>query len=485
MKKNFTYNLIAAACVSLLATGCGGGGSESASPISTPPTSNASPTTTSGIVTGFGSVIVDGIRINNHAVNSEVEREDGSVVSKELKLGQHVEIEHDDNMTASKVRVINSVEGSVELVDINTSTLKINGQTIKINTDAALGPVTVFEAPYTNLADINVNERVEVHGITKVDASGMTYTQASRVEKIVLDNTSRVHGVVKTLSLQNKTFVLGDLTIDFSTAKLLPAGAVIQEGNEVHVAIPLGTVKSGQTVKAEVIKVTDHKKDDHDKKVELGGSISNIDANAKTMVVNSVTVDFSAATFDPLAKTANDLKQNLYVVVKGVYNNNGILIASKITLRDSQTKTDSTELHGTILNYVSNENFTVRDVHVDAGKATIDTTSCGSTKLSNNLQVEIHGNVSATGIVNATSVKCEKTEQNYSVIGRSGKVGQLNNTAKTFVLTTEKELVKVLWTNTTLLVDGEFTTLEGKNVEVEGVLNTDGFLVASKIKVRN
>lgn len=472
--------LLLAGCAAAILTACGGGGG-SAPVASAPAPVILGQSTVSGTVTGFGSVIVDGVRIDNSAAVAGKERDDGSVEAVELKLGQHVEVEHDGALVATKVRVSAEVEGAVAAVDTTAGSLKVLDQVILVNTDPALGPVTVFGG-YSALALIQVGDKVEVHALIKTDATGKVTLQATRIEKkTVADTADRVSGVVADLSTTAHTFKLGTLLIDYGTAKLSPSTAVLANGSMVRVAVPLGTVASGAAVKATLVKVSDHKAEAGARDSELGGPISTLDAASKTLTINGVKVDASAATFDQPGKTFADLKLNAYIVIKGSYGSDGILKAYRIVLRGSEHDKDSgADLHGSIVNFVSAASFTVRGVQVDASGVVPDAGSCGTTKLADGLQVEVTGTLSATGQVKATAISCERPDDSHAVLSRQGMAGNVDSGAKTFSLVTPTQTLSVKWSADTFFRNVDAASLSGKQVEVEGTV-ANGILLAAKI----
>jgi hypothetical protein len=483
----FPRTLIGAACAAAILAACGGGGGTgtTAPPVaSAPPPVLLGSSVVSGTVTGFGSVIVDGVRIDDKSVAAGKERVDGTIVAAELKLGQHVEIEHDGNLVATKIRVSAKVEGTVSAVDIAGQTLTVLGQTIYINTDAALGPVTVFDSPYTKLDDVKVADAVEIHGLTKTDSAGKTSLQATRIEKKTADVSDRVNGLVYDINAAAHTFKVGNLLIDYSTATMFPAGVVLARGSEVTVAIPVGTVEKGVAVKASAIKVKDRKAESEGKEVELGGAVSAFDTATKTLTVNGVQVDVSAVKFDQDGKTLADLKPGAYIVVKGVYVADNVLKAAKVVIRGvDQEKGKEIELHGTIVDFQSLAGFKVRGVGIDATGATIDTASCASYgQFGNGVQVAVFGSLSATGTVKITSVKCEKVGDPGIVVTREGKVGKVDTAASTFDITTTKETITVKWGSATTFVDVEAANLVDKYVRVEAMTSTTG-LQARKVSL--
>ena len=481
MKQQFKSALLAAAgstAFALLLTACGGGSGSSSSGGSS--STQLGTATVVGTVTGFGSVIVDGVRIDDRAVVAGIDKEDDSVENAEVKLGQHVEVEHNGNLVATAIRIVSELEGPVDKVDATAGTLTVLGQTASINSDAALGPVTVFEAPYTKLADIKAGDSVEIFGLLKIDAAGKTTLQATRIEKRTVAAFNRVKGVVSELSTSASTFKVGALLVNYAGAKVKPSAASLANGVEVYVSIPVSPTFTATVINAAVVKVKNHKEKNQDMEARLGGLITKLDATAKTFMVDGITVDATQAAFAQSGKAFVDLKEGTYVRVQGSYLADGTLKAKTIILRRVESESGmEVELHGTILNFNSNSDFTVRDIMVDAGSATF---SCNvSGVLSNNLQVEIEGSVTATGKVIATKVTCENVTDGASVVERFGLAAKTDATAKTFSVTGLQE-TKVQWSATTLFVGVDPAALDGKMVEVEGVISA-GVLQATKVRL--
>ena len=473
--------------LSLALSSCGGGSSSTVdtSTGSTPPPVISGVPSISGTVTGFGSVIVDGKRIDDKNVVAGKEREDGLIKSIELKLGQRIEVLHDGNLVATQIRVMSEVEGTVDKIDLTAGNLSILGQTIFINTDPSLGPITIFSLPYTQLSDIKLNDSIEVHALIKLDSAGKVSMQATRISPMeVGESYQRVHGLIGDFSSTNKTFKLGDLLIDFSNSKLLPSTTTLANGLEVHVSIPLGKITPGVAVKAVVIRAYSRKTESEGKASELSGAISNFDSNAKTFNINGVKIDAGSASFTQANTSFADLKNGSYVAISGNYVSEGILKASTIAIRGTNEEKDKgVEIHGTILNFVSSSNFTVRDVTINASQAKLDPSSCANiSQLANNMQVEILGKAGANGVVIASLIKCEKESDLNVTLSRFGNVSNINLTNKTFTLKTEKESITIQWTSASLFIKLELSALEGKRVVVEGSM-VAGVFTAKKISL--
>jgi hypothetical protein len=123
----------------------------------------------------------------------------------ELKLGQHVEVQHDGQLVATQVRVVAEAEGTVSAVDTGAGTPTVAGQAVTVNTDPTPGPVTVFEG-YASLAAVHVSDRVEVHCIIRTDSSGKASLQATRIERsgATADTADHVDGLVANLSTSDE-----------------------------------------------------------------------------------------------------------------------------------------------------------------------------------------------------------------------------------------------------------------------------------------
>lgn len=479
MRLHTNLTLIAAACAALILSACGGGGGTSAST-----STQAGTTTVSGTVTGFGSIIVDGERIDESRVTATVESEDDSAQPAEVKIGHHVEVEHDGSNVARSIRVTAEVKGLVTAVDAAGGAITVLGQRIVINTDATLGPVTVFEAPYQGIADVAVNDAVEIHGLLKLDTSGRSFIQATRIEKKQSFSANRVRGIVASLSTTAKTFMLGDLLVSYATANVTPTSRTLANGDEVVVWIPANATPVNGALSATQVKIRVNSGTSQDHAVHVGGAVSSLDATAKTFVVNGVRVNASQAAINPNGKTFADIANGTYVRVQGTFMTDGTLRASSVVLRASEQGSGrEVELHGSILNFQNRGNFMVRGLNVDASSARI--TCPSTTSLANDLQVEVEGRLTAAGRIIATEIACENVQDGRTVMEREGVAGNVNATAKTFTISMGGPGgMSVQWSDTTLFIGVTAATLDGKRVEVEGTMSAGTFR-ASKIKLDN
>jgi len=483
MSKIQVIATVAAVSSALILVACGGGAGTPA-PAPAAPTAPAPPTlgvpTVAGTVTGFGSIIIDGVRIDDRGIIALLEDAKGVLGNVELKMGQSVDIEHDGTLKAKRVLVNPEMQGVISAVDAAAGTMKVLGMTVVINTDRASGPVTVFEAPYT-FANAKTGDGVEIHGILKTDAAGKIQIQATRVEKETLGTIHKLRGKVAALSTGTSTFKIGDLTINYQNVPVTPASTSLSNGADVVVSISASASFAGGVVTATAVKVKNHRDESRDTEAQLRGIVGNLNISAKTFALDGLQINAAEAKFANDGKSFADLSIGAYVRIKGVFQADGSVNAKSIALRSVETeKIGEVELHGSILNYVSIADFSVRGMKMNAATAEIDCPS--GTVLRNDLQVKIEGFLAADGSVKVKEVECEKLDDGTSTVEREGIAGNVNVDAKTFVLT-GSSAVNVKWNDATLFVKSLTpATMGSKKLEVEGIL-TGGVLTASKIKL--
>src|SRR5882672_7631503 len=110
-------NSIAAAAALLLAVSCGGGGGDTPAP---------NQAFTQGTITGFGSIIVNGVRFDDSS--AQVSDDDGQPRARnELKLGMTVEVDSSkinrgtNSAKASRVRFGAAIVGPVSAISAATT----------------------------------------------------------------------------------------------------------------------------------------------------------------------------------------------------------------------------------------------------------------------------------------------------------------------------------------------------------------------------
>jgi Domain of unknown function (DUF5666) len=443
----------------------------------------AAPPTVSGTVTGFGSVIIDGVRFDERTVTTVAEDSPGTEVLAETRMGHRVELEVDAGGQAQALRVEASVIGLVTSTSVTApqaGSFVVLGQTITVNADAAAGPVTQFGNGYASAPDLRVGDVVEVHGAVKTSA-GALVTQATRVEKRpALPAYLRVSGVVTGLDVGAPgRFTLGALTVDASAASIAPAGATLANGVPVLVFAPAaslgalpggGPLLSAGTVRIKTLRSSGTSE------TYASGFVAQLDAASGRFQLNGLTVNYTPAMLLPVGTS---LSNGQYVQARGNVSANGSLVAAQVKRRDGRSEPEA-ELKGTIVNFDSVANtLRIRDVFVALTGAELE--SCPNTGLRDGLFVELEGTLGPSGVT-ARKVGC-KAEPDSAVIAREGVAGAVDLAAASFTLTPEgRPAVAVRWTAATFFRSVTPQTMGGLTVEVEGTL-VNGILEATKIKV--
>jgi hypothetical protein len=449
-----------AALLAAIVAGCGGGAVGSGG--------SGSPVVTQGTVSGFGSIFVDGQRFDDRDARTETEDEPGTSALAEAKLGHRVEVEYLVDGIAQVVRIEPEARGQVESVSANGFT--VLGQTVRINTDGAAGPVTQFGNFYASLADVQTGHWVEVHGVPLLEAGGYVI-RATRIERRLLPPLYlRVAGIVSAVS--GSRFTIGGLQVETAGAPVLPAGQAVSVGRRVVVFARPSRLVAG-LLSADLVRVKAFVGGSAES--YLGGVIAGYNAGTSSFDVGGVTVRAAGAQIEP---TGSVLGNGLYVQLRGGFASDGSFVANRVRVR-SDSSGPQAELRGTIYS-LGATSFEVRGVTVNYVGATVR--DCGA-GLADGVFVEVKGSLGLTG-VNAQEVRCETAVSGDSVIERRGSAGNVDLAARSFTLTPLIGApVAVDWTALTYFKDITPATLQGASVGVDGVL-VNGRLLALRIRQR-
>ena len=455
-----------AAVVGLVLAGCGGG-------VGSGGTGMASGLT-EGTVNGFGSVFVDGDRFDDSEVATYRETAPGVATQTSARLGARVEVESDKGK-ALRLRVEASVIGQVDA--LRADGFSVLGQAVRVNGNAALGPVTQFGGGYGGLAAVNAGDAVEVHAFVLRTATGFEL-QATRVERLAaLPEFLKVSGLVSGSGPSG--FQLGTLRVLTGGAELLPAGAALADGQMVSVLAPAASlVAPGAGLQIHAAQVRIRVLGAAGDEVATSGVVGMLDLANGSFDLGGLRVDYRQASVRP---EPGALAAGRYVQVRGTLALDGTLKADTVRIRDGNSDAEA-ELKGNVVGLdAAGVHFEVRGVSVDASNAKFE--DCPAGKLAEGLFVEIEGRLGATGVI-AKSVKCEDAPADATV-ERKGTAGGVDLAAQRFVLTLSGgATLNVRWSDLTFFEDVTPATLAGQQVEVEGKL-VDGVLVAKKIQVES
>jgi hypothetical protein len=304
-----------------LVAACGGGGS--ADPVAGSLSTLTASSYSQGPISGFGSVIVNGVRWDDSAA-AVSDDEGGPHRADELKLGMMVEIDgasHDQANGTGKAMAIrfgSEMLGPIASIDVANSSMVILGVTVEVTSS------TVFDASITGgLAGLAKDEVVEVHGL--FDAANNSVV-ATRVEPEASAISYRLRGVVSALDTTAKTFKMGTQTVSYASLPALPAWVA----NGVQAKARLQTAQVvGAWVATRLMPIGISLHGTPDAHIE--GAITTF-ASTTAFAVNGLKVDASKATFpDGTAGLALGVR----VEVKGAVVD-GVLVAEVVKIDDDR-----------------------------------------------------------------------------------------------------------------------------------------------------
>jgi hypothetical protein len=325
---------VAAAALGLAAA-CGG-----SSNTAPPPTGGISGTGFAvGIITGFGSIIVNG---QHYGVSSATITSDGmNVAENTLKIGDYViitaDIMNDGSREARKVDLEEAVEGLVfstspESGDTRVGSLNVMGQDVTVSANTSLD----------NFASLDLltagTDCVEVYGLPNPITSSV---DASRIEKKSDCSEIEVKGVIGSTDSDAQTFVLGGLTVDYSTAQLVnfgsdqpTAGLFVEAEADLQ---DIDIANSSMLASSVELKTQGiHHDVGDDDEAEVEGYISGCPAgNCSSFMLSGVQVQLDQGVeFMPMEFTQADIIDGTKIEVEG-YFSGGILIAEQMEFRSN------------------------------------------------------------------------------------------------------------------------------------------------------
>jgi hypothetical protein len=312
-----SFRLIATAAALSILAACGG--SDSPAPTSVPKTAI-------GTISGFGSVIVNGIRFDDAAAS--ISMDDVSATRDRLRVGMVVQVRGqiypDGTGVASSIRYNDCVQGPITALNRVQNTVTVLGQTVQVDDG------TVFDG--VTLRDMNsfaVGDQVEVSCLpdpannrvraTRMERQGAFQNGVSELE---------VKGTVSNLDLAAGTCTLDGLTVSFAgiAAGNRPAG--LANGMFVEAG---GRNFANGTLTADRLRDRDRDRISYPdgEGLEVEGYVSDF-VSIANFKVSGQPVNAANAVFRN--GTAADIVDGVKVEAEGTMSN-GVLIASVIVIK--------------------------------------------------------------------------------------------------------------------------------------------------------
>ena len=319
--------LVTCAALLMLAA-CGGGGS-----TTTPAAGNAAlSVSTSGTITAFGSVFVNGVRYD--VSGAALKKNGRSVAQSQLAVGEVALVHGRQDLasgqgSADSVEVEDNVVGPVAAISADGTQLTALGQAINVTASTSFAS-NIVPADVTGLKPGDV---IEVSGLAAADGA----IAATRIGRAPADEALQVLGTVSALDSGSHVFHVNGLTIDYTTAAL----SGFTNGQPAHgdLVVARGTQFDATAVRLTATVVerahTDPTEDADGQhaatgRVEVEGLVTNFNS-AADFEVAGVKVSATDATVYEHGSAA-DLANNARVEVRGTLDANKVLQADRIEI---------------------------------------------------------------------------------------------------------------------------------------------------------
>lgn len=456
----------ASLAASLILTGCGGGGGDGGSP------GGSASSTSVGSISGFGSVIVNGVRFDDSSARVTDDNDNG-ISASSLGLGMTVEVSgsvNDDGTgSASSINVFSEVQGPISNLNVAANTFSILGFNVTVPS------TTVFE-DFARLSDLGNGNIVEVHGVRSGNA--ITATRIELKTPVAGDTLIKIRGQISALNTTTNTFTIGTVTVNYAGAQVSPNTGALAVGGFIKVRSTLNAI--GNTVTATRVQVVGSRPFGFADggRSELEGVVTDF-VSLSQFKVSGIAVNASNASF--VRGQAASIGNGTRLEVKGVYSND-VITASKVKFEDS-VGADEFELHGVVSNFTSLSNFVVRGMTVDASGSDVLFERGVASEVANGRLIEVEGSIASTAggsILRATKVKFEDStlgagefEFKGSVISISGDTMVVG--ARTVTLTSGTVFRRMTKAQ---IVAGAF-------LEIKGQVQSDGSVVAERISLED
>jgi len=416
-----------------------------------------------GAVTGFGSVIVDGVSYSDGAAT--VERWGDSGVA-EVKWGQRVRVYHTDGQ-ASRIVVLPQLIGRVSAATDAAGDLVMLGQRVHIVSSAdAIHPATVFEG----LSQVTLGDALEVHGSWSRDAAGRNVLVASRIEKLTtLPDTVLLTAWVA--QRMGNVLVLDDVGQTPITASELPdsvqAGALVSfwlTSSAVQTPATLSLPWVAARVALASAQVT------QDTSLDLRGDVSGHEAGR--IRVQGVWVDLPADWQGAAPSDGTPVQLKLVGRASGWQ-------ASSLVVQKKDTSPDI-ELKGSV-RWLGGNTLQLRGTAVQVPPSLL-TDSCANLQTGQEVFISLKARRRDPGqLPQATQVTCSVQIPDASVQEAQGVLMGVDSTTKTVEVRVDNATLTLIWTSGQTLMPSITALRSGMSVEIEYQRGSSG-LMLRKIK---
>jgi len=202
--------MVAISIASLVLVGCGSDDEEPVSHV-----------TSSGVISGFGSVYVNGVRYltKDSFIIENGKKSDEMALKVGMKVIIAAQQRGSDDPEALEVTYLADVIGVIDVIDLAANSLTILGQTYLITGDTKLDNVLFSELTTGSFVELSALENEYGHFIVSY-----LKTKEQQAE-------SQLTGTISNINKVNRTFSIGHLFVNYAEADitgLLNAGSLVQ-----------------------------------------------------------------------------------------------------------------------------------------------------------------------------------------------------------------------------------------------------------------
>ena len=287
----------------------------------------------SGRITGFGSIYVNGVRYD---VDQATFYREGELVSGQaaFNVGEFVTVtgvpaEDGSTSTATQVSFESLLVGEVTALSSDNVRITVMGQTV--TTD----DLTVLHG-FTQLSALQMGNLVEVSGVR--DAAGVITASSLTLQRDRYANDGallKLAGTVSGLLTAQTTFQLGDVVVDYATARLEGFTAGTSLSNGMFVEVESRAALQGQRVLAAKVRVKPVRADyPQNTRLEMEGVVTARESTSRFTLNGQAVATSSSTRFDGLS--ASGIVLNAGLEVEGTLDASGVLQATRVALRHTK-----------------------------------------------------------------------------------------------------------------------------------------------------
>jgi hypothetical protein len=412
---------------------CGGGDWLSAGGVGSGGTGLAE-----GTVTGFGSVIVDGVAYGESDAAVVSGNETGALNNADLRLGQRVRLTYtqvNGQDTATQVEVLPQLRGPVSMAANPQGQLQVMGQVVQVRSTEAQSQTVL--AGMGTLLSLAVGDDVEVHGSWLLNPVTARYELvATRIEKVASGDTIRLlSGVVHSATRQSQGTFWRLNAVDGVPVLTASPPAGLEDGALVRMwlgaaALEKQPLQALRVVLADIASTTSGDTVAH---IRLSAQVSGYVAGPRTLAVQGVKLNLAEGLGLDEAALGNGSYINATISRQGgQWQVVGASVQSGAT-----ALTREIELKGVVggIDFTSNPvGFVLRGTSVQATPSVLDA-SCAAVG-TGDVYLQVQGSLpTGSAVLQASRVQC-KTQTSFAgaVVERKGTVIGVNTTQRSLVL---------------------------------------------------